>query len=117
MRIFILALTFSLSGLMAQAESETAKGAKKDYQQFKAEMNAKLDDLDRKIDELKTQSSNQAEDAKNNTVTELEADRAKLKNQLDEMESSGKSNWRKFKGKLASSFDTLNAKVQRALKH
>jgi hypothetical protein len=115
MKLLILALAILFSAAGVRAETETSKGAKNDYQQFKADMNAKLDELDKKIADLKVRAKTKGEAAKENTAAELEADRTKLKNELDEMESSGKSNWKTLKSKLAKSLDSLNARTQKAL--
>ncbi|MFZ3229931.1 MAG: hypothetical protein WA160_06990 [Pseudobdellovibrio sp.] len=110
----VLSALFLLS-LSSQA-SETAKGAKKDYESFKTEMSAKLESVEKEIAELKVKAKQKGNAAQEDTASELEKSKEKLKSELAEIKSSSKSQWSKFKSNFANSVDSLNSKIQKAVK-
>lgn len=114
MKKIIIAALFTFS-IIAFAASETAKGVKKDYEKFKIEMSKELDEVEKKIDELKTKSHAKGSDTKEKTIQELEKARLELKAELSELQKSGESNWKKFKKNFAESVDSLNKKIQKSL--
>lgn len=95
--------------------SETVEGAKKDYQSAKAEVGAQLEALDKKIDELKASAAQKSTAAKERTLKEAQATRAKLGAEYDGMKESAGDNWASFKRRVGRSLDKLNAKAQKAL--
>lgn len=95
--------------------SETQKGVKKDYEQFKVEMTQELNEAEIKITELKLKTQEKGSETKDKTIKELERSRDELKASLEKMESSSKQGWAKFKKKFANSVDRLNQKVQKSL--
>lgn len=96
--------------------SETVEGLKKDYASFKEDMNAKLAEMDRKIERLKAESAREGKSAKEQAVTDLQAAREKLRRELDKTREAGAEGWTKFKRGFARSVDNLNRKIQKALK-
>jgi DNA anti-recombination protein RmuC len=94
--------------------SETVKGAQKDYETFKADMSKKLEALDKQIGELKEKAKTEASEK---STKELEAARDKLKAKLDSLSDDAQDGWEKMKAGIAKSMDTLNKKVQKALKN
>lgn len=96
--------------------SETVKGAKKDFAEFKQSMNTKLDKIEAELKELKASAGEKGHVAKEKTIKELEALRDDLRKKTEELNDDGSDAWKSFKEKLAKSADELNAKVQNALK-
>ena len=113
---FIMGLVLTLTIASVSNASETMKGAQKDYETFKQEMSAKLESLDKEIDVIKEKAKQKGTSIKNETLQELEASRAEVKAQMDKMESQSKSKWKSMKKGLSESFDSLHAKIQKALK-
>ncbi|MBX3022421.1 MAG: hypothetical protein KF799_12175 [Bdellovibrionales bacterium] len=108
----------ALSGLVyfgAQA-SETVKGAKKDIETFKQEMNTKIDEADKEIAALKEAAKQKTDAAKEQTIKDLEATREKLRADLKALKEESGSKWAQMKKSFADSVDRLNSKVQKALK-
>lgn len=102
-------------GVYALQASETVKGAKKDYEQFKKEMNEELDKAEAKIQELKAKAKTEGKETKEETIKDLEKSRDDLKARLNEMQKDGETGWKKFKKKMAASIDHLNKKIQKSL--
>jgi len=107
---FIIA--FSLTGFA----SETAKGVKKDYENFKTEMSAKLDSVEKQIDELRAKAKQKGNAAQEESAANLEKSRTKLKADLEDVKQNSNDAWSKFKKGFAESVDSLNAKIQKAAK-
>ena len=115
-KLFVLVVSALFIVAIGSYASETVKGAKKDYAEFKKEMSEQLDAVEKKIAELKEQASQKGGETKEKTVKELEETRDKLKVELAQMQDDGKQGWKKFKKNLATGIESLNAKVQKALK-
>lgn len=96
--------------------SETVEGAKKDYDNFKIEMSAKLDQVESKLNLLKENAKEKASQSQAESIQELEITKAKLKSELSDMKQTGNSSWKKFKANFAASVDKLNSKIQTKLK-
>lgn len=103
-------------GMNFSQASETMKGAQKDYETFKQELSSKMDSLDKEIERLKAKTKEKGVTLKGETIEELEKYRTELKAQILEMETKSKSKWKTMKKSLSESFESLHAKIQRALK-
>lgn len=102
-------------GIQGQS-SETIKGAEKDFDAIKQELSQKIEVLDRDLAELKVKAKKKGHHIKAETIKEYEARRDELKTELKEMKKESSSHWQALKKKLSESADTLNAKIQKALK-
>ncbi len=96
--------------------SETAKGAQKDYENFKIEMSAKLKSVEKQIIELREKVKRSGNAAQAEAINDLEATQSELKKDLANMKETSKTNWKQIKSSFAESLDRLNAKIQRAVK-
>lgn len=103
-------------GSFALAESETVKGAQKDFETFKQEMAVKLQEAQLKLDELQAKAKVKGSTVKEETVTELRIKRDKLKVEYDELKFESKSRFQRMKTSLSNSIDSLNDRIQKALK-
>ena len=115
MRNFILLLVASLAFSVAFAESETMKGAAKDYDNFKKEMSAKLAGVEKQLDELRAKARTKGNEARESSIKELEETRVQLKTEVDSLNSKAKSNWKSMKEKLSASIESLSTKAKKAL--
>jgi hypothetical protein len=113
--LIILSATFFVFALSA-ADSETVKGMKKDADTFKKEMSVKMDQLDHQINELKAKSQTKGAEVKESTIKDLESARDSMKTKMNSMSETSKETWSSWKKSMAESMDSLNAKVQKALK-
>ncbi len=110
MRFFsILAVIFAVGFGVSTSGSETAEGLKKDIASFKKEASLKLDELDRKIAQLKAESKVAA-------AHELEEARDKLRKSIEETQQTSQSKWSELKLAFARSLEVLHAKAQKVLK-
>ena len=107
----LLAFTFSFSHA-----SETVKGAKKDFHNFKKEMKEKIALAEKKIEELRSKGETEIDETKRSAAKELEVTKNKLKAEVDSLKEDGKKTSKKIKNDLASSINNLNEKIQKALK-
>lgn len=109
-RFLVAAFSVVMTFVFAQGvwSSETAEGVKKDYAAFKKEANERLEQLDKKIEKLKSES-------KGTMAKEAETARDKLRREVEEAQKTTASNWSRFKKSFAEKVDTLNTKVQKAL--
>lgn len=107
---FVTFIHFSASA------SETVKGAKKDFENFKTEMTTKLDKVEKELMLLKAKAKNKKNEVQEKTIAELEENRTQLKNDLDKLKSDGSDGWKKIKTGIADSFDKLNSKIQKVMK-
>lgn len=96
--------------------SETVVGAKKDYENFKSEMSAKLEKVEAELVVLKERAKAKSSEAQSASIAELEKTQTKLKSELSEVKQSGATGWKKFKASFAASVDKLNSKVQKTMK-
>lgn len=109
--IFSAAFLFSLAN-----SSETLKGVQKDAESFKKEMSVKLEDVEKQLTELKNNAQTKGSEIREKTVTDLETTRAELRTKLENWDTKTQKNWKDFKKNFAQSLDSLNAKIQKALK-
>ncbi len=112
MIIIGLILVYSFTNIMA---SETIKGMQKDYELFKTDMQIKLAETEKKINELKLKAQAESTVAQEKSIVEYEQKRDQLKTQLEDMEKAGESKWKRTKRRLAESIDKLNKLVQKSL--
>ena len=117
--MFKYIMTISLTLFFAHSvfSSETLKGAKKDIETFKTEMNVKLEKVEKELMLLKAKAKNKGSEIEQKTANELENTRMQLKKELSEIKDDSHDGWSKLKSNLAESFDKLNTKVQKALKN
>jgi prefoldin subunit 5 len=101
---------------VAFAASETVKGAKKDFTEFKETMGKKMETMEAQIAELKEKAKQKGGEVHAKTVTELEASRDRLKKEMAELKEGSQENWKGMKEKLSGTADSLNRKIQKALK-
>ena len=107
-----LILVFGFSTVKA---SEAIQGIKKDFTHFKEEMKAKLNETEKKIDELKSRAGNKTTEAQEKSIKDYEETRDQLKNQIEKISQKSESHWQKTKKRIAQSIDKLNKKVQKSL--
>ena len=65
---------------------------------------------------LKEKTKVKVDEAQVKTLAELEATRDKIRSDLNELEKSSATGWKKMKNKIAESIDKLNKKAQESLK-
>src|SRR5690606_21454427 len=112
-KIFIAIL---FVGLSAFGKSETVEGAKKDYAKFKKEMSAKLDAAEKELDELRAKAKVKGSKVQESTIRELEQTRDRLRRDLNSLGEKSKSTWGELKKNMAESMNSLNTRIQKALK-
>lgn len=111
--IFLFTGGFAFSTSYA---SETVKGAKQDYQNFKKEMNVKLKDAEKKIERLRSEGVAEVNEAKKETAKDLELTKNKLTAELENLKKDSRTTTAKWKADLAASINALNERIQKALK-
>jgi TolA-binding protein len=99
--------------------SETVKGAQKDFENFKSDMNKQLRTLEIKITELKNKAKAETNETTkktmDSTVHELETGRDKLKSEIKDMKSETEESWAHVKKGLSDAMNSLNERVQKSL--
>lgn len=96
--------------------SETVEGAKKDLQEFKSEMGERIDAIQKQIDELRSKTKKKGKEAREQTVKGLEKTEKDLQTELDRMKADSGKKFAKVKIRFAEAVDSLNEKIQKALK-
>jgi Skp family chaperone for outer membrane proteins len=96
--------------------SETVKGAKKDFEQFKSEMNVRIEKIEAELAELKKSAADKSDTTKEKSIHELEELKSDLKTKVEKMNEDSSEAWQKLKASIAKSADELNQKIQAALK-
>ena len=112
-------VTVALLAFLVQpsfAESETVKGAKKDLEKFKQEMSVELQAVEKKLDVLKEKAAAKTDTAYKTTVKDLTEKRDVLRVELSKLETDSQGKWKVAKTKMASAMNSLNEKIQHALK-
>lgn len=112
----VIAASLLVSFSFANAESETLKGAKADFDKVKKELNAKMSDLDQELGELKLKAKQNGKATQQKAIDEMEVAKTKLQKQIDDLKDDSKGEWKKLKNKIADSMDAFAAKVRKALK-
>lgn len=107
-----LSLLFTASTAFA---SETMKGAKKDFAEFKKEMSVKLEEIEKNLSELKAKAAQKGGETQDKTVKELESTRDTLKTKVQQLSDDGKDTWKKMKVDIIDSAETLTKKLKKAL--
>lgn len=98
------------------AESETVKGAKKDLEKFKQEMSVELQAVEKKLEVLSEKANKKSDQVYKDTVQDLTEKRDKLRVELAGLEADSQGKWKAAKTKMASAMNSLNEKIQKALK-
>lgn len=96
--------------------SETVEGAKKDFQAFKTEMETRMATVEKQMTELKSKAKEDGKVAKEKTVEHLETSKEDLHKELEQMKYESEKHFKELKKQFAKSLNTLNSKVQKALK-
>lgn len=96
--------------------SETVKGAKKDFEEFKKEMSVKLDTAEKKIEELRVAAKVKGNQTQEKLAVELEQAKNNLKKQQADLKYESETGWKRVKQSFSEAADNLNAKIQKALK-
>ncbi|MEK6553633.1 MAG: hypothetical protein AABZ31_00190, partial [Bdellovibrionota bacterium] len=87
-----------------------------DYEQFKKELSAKLNTAEQKISELRTEAKVKGDQTQEKLAADLEVVKNNLKKQQAELKYESESGWKKVKQSLSDAADSLNSKIQSALK-
>lgn len=98
------------------ATSETVKGVKKDFEVFKQELGIKLEETQKELDELQKKMKEKGSHVRQETLAELKESRDKLKVEYDNLKFESKSQFQRLKTDLSHSIESLNNKIQKALK-
>jgi hypothetical protein len=98
------------------ADSETVKGAKKDLEKFKQEMSVELQAVEKKLVFLSDKATAKTDTAYKATVKDLTEKRDELRVELGKLEADSQGKWKVAKTKMASAMNSLNEKIQKALK-
>lgn len=112
-------ITVALLSFLIQpsfAESETVKGAKKDLEKFKQGMSVELQAVEKKLEILSEKAEKKSDQVYKDTVKELTEKHDKLRAELATLETDSKGKWKEAKTKMASAMNSLNEKIQKALK-
>lgn len=96
--------------------SETVKGAKKDFEQFKHKLSTELDSAEAKIIELKNKAKSQGNQTQEKLAQDLETAKNEIRKQQAELKYESHSNWKQLKKSLSEATDNLSKKIQSALK-
>jgi hypothetical protein len=96
--------------------SETVAGAKKDLDKFKQDMSVELKNIENNLKVISEKAQKKGDATYKEAVKELTARRDKLRSDLYDLQADAKGEWTNVKGKLASSINELNQKIQKVLK-
>ena len=100
------------------ASRDVAAAAKRDRQEFERKAEARLDDMDRKIDEMQAKAKNATGNAKvkwDKEVAELEDERRAARAKYNEMKNSADNAWEGFKEDVSKTGDKVEAGYNRLL--
>jgi hypothetical protein len=114
--LFAILTLVAFSAPKTMAESNTAKGVKEDYKNFKDELSEKLKKMDADLKTFSEKTKDKTSEVHNKTVSDLKKARAKVQEELDELKDDSKGTWKKAKKGISKSIDDLNEKIQDALK-
>lgn len=115
----ISALIFSAISLapVAGLASETVKGAKKDFEKFKDDMRDQLATVEKQISDLRKKIETHTTKVTEQTLKDLDHTRYQIRTDMDNLNEDAEGKWKTVKKGLADSMNTLNAKIQKALKN
>ncbi len=113
--ILSLCLFFQLSLNSSAWSSETIKGAKKDFQEFKEDLDNRISSIDSKMVQLKSQMKQKGSEVKDETLKDLQTTREKLRKEYEKFENASSDSWSSFKKSLSETTNNLNDKIQKAL--
>ena len=116
MRFQIVSILMSLIFIVPAIALETVQGAKKDLATVKQEMAVQLENLEKKIAELKADTAQKSSATKEKTLQELTEASDRLRKEYNELKDSSGEKWQRFKKRFANTLDRLNNKAQSALK-
>ena len=101
-----------------EASREVGAAANQDRIEYQRRMEARLDDMDRKIEEMKREASQATGAAKqkwDREVAELEDERREARAKYNEMRNSADAQWENFKDGVSNAVDKLEAGYNRTL--
>jgi cell division protein FtsB len=118
-KIMMKLLTVAMLAFLIQpsfADSETIKGAKKDLEKFKQEMSVELQAVEKKLEVLSDKATSKTDTAYKATVKDLSEKRDVLRAEISKLEADSHGKWKVAKTKMAAAMNSLNEKIQKALK-
>jgi hypothetical protein len=95
--------------------SETVNGAKKDLEKFKQEMSVEFQAIEKKLSVLSDKAEKKSDQVYRDSVKGLSEKRDKLQADLKILEADSKGKWKEAKSLMASSLNSLNERIQKAL--
>lgn len=96
--------------------SETVKGAEKDLDSFKQEMSVRLEKIENNLKEMSAKAEKSGNSVYKDAVKDLTQKRDKLRSELYDLKKDSQGGWEAAKSKISSSLNSLNEKIQKALK-
>ena len=114
MKIFTVALLAFL--IQPGFASETVKGAKKDLDTFKQEMSVELQSIEKNLKVMSEKAEKKGGSTYKEALKDLTEKRDALRSDLYDLEADTKGEWKEAKTKLSSSLNSLNERIQKALK-
>jgi hypothetical protein len=118
----ILLWPASNTGQKAQTpnESQEAKAARRERQQYQEKIGAKLRSLDHEIDALKAKTAKQSKVARkelNQQMSELDQRREVAHQEFEKLRNSSQGAWQDMKAGIDASMDDLETAYERAASH
>lgn len=101
-----------------EASRDVSAAANRDRMEYQRKMEARLDEMDRHIDEMKAKSKNAAGSAKakwNREVADLEDERREARAKYDDMKNSADASWESFKDGVEKAADKTESGYNRML--
>ena len=111
--VFFISMVFLIQTTFA---SETIKGAKKDLDQFKHEMSVELEKMEKNLKVMSEKAEKKSDTVYKDTLKEMTIKRDKLRVELNTLEADAKGKWKDAKTNISSSLNSLNERIQKALK-
>lgn len=114
--LIFASLTLFFTPIQPNFASETIKGAKKDLDAFKQEMSVELAAIEKNLKVMTEKAEKKSDVAYKDAVTDLTEKRDSLRSDLYDLDADTKGEWKKAKSSLSSSLNSLNERIQKALK-
>lgn len=112
----LVLIILCVTSIQISFASETLKGAKKDLDTFKQEMSVELQEVEKNLKALSEKAEKKSDSTYEETLKELRAKRDKLRSEISSLEADTKGEWKNIKSKMSSSLNSLNERIQKALK-
>jgi TolA-binding protein len=101
-------------------ESQKNEAAKQDRQQYQDQVEAKLRELDREIDELKAKAEKHGKEAQkqyDQQRPELERKRKAAQQEFEKLKNSSREAWQDMKAGIDAAMDNLESAYDKAASH